>query len=188
VSGILLFRQEALNKLSAPEELDAAVRLVTPARWLATAALVTLAGTILLWALFGVTYHTVDGIGVIQRADSGRVARVWIPAAQALSVHSGQQATVRLAGLNGALHGRVIAVAETPTSAAQLADLERDDPALRALHAAGQVVGVSIELLTTPKMSRSFDGYSVHASLIGAPMHPIETLFPRHPTAADAPE
>ncbi len=186
MSGILLFRQEALNKLSEPEELDSAVQLVTPARWLAAAALVTLAAAAILWALFGVTYHTVDGSGVIEMRETQRIARVYVPAAAALTVRTGQRATLRVAGSSLPLHGQVISIAETPESTRQLVELEGNDPALAALHRHGQLVAVSIELNPVTPRSPSLAGYSIRATITGAPMRPIETLFPQH-RAADTP-
>jgi len=178
VSGILLFRQEALNKLTAPEELDSAVQLVTPSRWLAVAALVTLAVTVALWAIFGVTYHTVDGVGVIQNGETGRIARVYVPAAGALTVREGQPVILRIAGSSTPAHGRIVAIAESPEPATQLAEFERNDPALAALHAGGQLVAVTVALPPVATGGPTLAGYAIHATITGEAMRPIETLFP----------
>lgn len=179
MSGILLFRKEALDKLNAPEDLDTAVRLVTPSRWLALAALLSLVITATLWGLFGMTYQTVEGAGVIELRNTDRTARVYVSAAGAPTVRIGQVASVRVPGMNNPLRGNVVSIDSTPEKATALAELEAADPSLRAHHLAGQLVGVVIRLPRATAATPTFAGYSVRCTIIESPVRPIALLFPR---------
>jgi hypothetical protein len=178
MAGILLFRQEALNKLSAPEELDAAVGLVGPASWLALAALAIITTAIMLWALLGMTYRMVDGVGVIQLRDGGRIAHLSVTAPAALSVRVGQPVSIRVPGLTIHLQGRVLAVADAPMKSEQLEELAHTDPRAAALAQSGQLVAVDVALPPSASGSAELVGYSVHATIIGEAIRPIELLFP----------
>lgn len=68
-----LFRQEALDRLSSPEQLDQLVEVVNPRAWLPLAAISSLIISALLWSIFGRLPITVIGQGILVRP--GRVVQ-----------------------------------------------------------------------------------------------------------------
>ena len=60
-----LFREEALQRLSSPEQLDQLVKIVTPYSWLPLAALSGLLGCGLLWSVKGRIPVTTTGQGAL---------------------------------------------------------------------------------------------------------------------------
>lgn len=60
-----LFRQEALDQLSSPDQLDQLMRLSRPISWLALVSLLSLVVASALWSAFGSLSVTVDGNGIL---------------------------------------------------------------------------------------------------------------------------
>jgi hypothetical protein len=178
VSGILLFRKEALDKLNAPEDLDSAVQLVTPTHWLALVALLSLVVTTTLWGLFGVTHRTLEGEGVIELAHEERLARVYVSAGGALTVRRGQAAAVRIPGMVMPVRGQVISIGAAPENGTALAEAEADNPSLQAHLREGQWVAIVVALPDAAADAATLAGYSIHCTIIGPPMRPIGLLFP----------
>jgi len=62
-----LFRQEALERLSSPEQLDQMVEIVNPMAWIPLGAIGCLAIAALLWSIFGRLPLNVKGQGILVR-------------------------------------------------------------------------------------------------------------------------
>lgn len=62
-----LFRQEALDRLSSPEQLDQLVEVISPKAWIPLVTLGGLAIAGLLWGIFGRLPLSVNGQGVLVR-------------------------------------------------------------------------------------------------------------------------
>jgi HlyD family secretion protein len=62
-----IFRQKALDRLSSPESLDQLMRVSSARDWIALLALGFVAGTALLWSIFGTLPTSVSGRGVFIR-------------------------------------------------------------------------------------------------------------------------
>jgi hypothetical protein len=77
------------------------------------------------------------------------------------------------------LRGQVISIGATPESATALAELEANDPSLRAHHLEGQLVAVVIALPEATADAATLAGYSIRCTIIGPPMRPIGLIFPR---------
>lgn len=82
-----LFRQQALDQLASPEQLDQLMHVVRPRHWLALAALGVLVSAAVLWGMFGRLPTTVMGRGVlihprkvveVQAPASGRLASLGV--------------------------------------------------------------------------------------------------------------
>jgi HlyD family secretion protein len=80
-----LFRKEALERSSSPEQLDQMMQVVSPKKWLPLAALGTLVAAGLGWSVFGRIPITVNGQGVLvypskvldfQASTSGQIQNV----------------------------------------------------------------------------------------------------------------
>jgi HlyD family secretion protein len=62
-----IFRQQALEHISSPEQLAELMRVVSPKHWLALATCAALLGVTLLWGIYGRLPTTVMGRGVLIR-------------------------------------------------------------------------------------------------------------------------
>lgn len=58
------FRKKALAEISAPEQLDKLLRVVSPFSWLALSGLVALAVSLLIWGIYGSIATRVSGKGI----------------------------------------------------------------------------------------------------------------------------
>lgn len=65
-----LFRKEALERLSSPEQLDQLMRIVTPRSWLPMSALGALIAGGLVWSIVGRIPVTTTGSGALVYADA----------------------------------------------------------------------------------------------------------------------
>ena len=62
-----IFRQEALDRLSSPEQLDLLMGVISPRAWIALAGVALLLLMVLAWAVFGTLPTTVEAQGVLLR-------------------------------------------------------------------------------------------------------------------------
>lgn len=108
-----IFRQEALERLSSPEQLDTLMQVVRPAGWLAAWTTVALLAAAVAWGFLGRIPIRVAGQGVL--LESGGIAVVASPAAgevEQLAVGVGDRVE----------EGQVIGSLAQPDLAQQLAD------------------------------------------------------------------
>lgn len=112
-----LFRQEALERLRSPDQLDKLFAPTTPMSWIALVTVLLLVLSALVWSVFGVIATKVNGTGLIidaqgviniSHATGGRLAELW--------VKSGDM--VR--------RGQVLATVEQPDLEAQIARINRE--------------------------------------------------------------
>ncbi|MBK4734000.1 NHLP bacteriocin system secretion protein [Noviherbaspirillum pedocola] len=62
-----LFRKTALESLSTPEQLDAALQVTKPRAWIALSAIALVLLAVLVWSIFGTLPANVHGQGIIMR-------------------------------------------------------------------------------------------------------------------------
>ncbi len=119
-----IYRQEALERLSSPDQFDQLMALTNPRGWIALAAAAALLLVAGLWAFLGTITVTVDGEGVLTRAggirsvnapDSGEVRSIDVKPGD--RVQPGDS-LLRLIGPSGKeqkvvspVHGRALAFA-----------------------------------------------------------------------------
>src|SRR5438132_850755 len=84
-----MFRKEALEKLSSPEQLDQLLKVTSPRGWLTLLGLGILVGAIVVWGILGSVPSTIHGHGILLHGDAvqlinapqaGRVSRVVVRA------------------------------------------------------------------------------------------------------------
>jgi len=84
-----MFRKEALEKLSSPEQLDQLLKVTSPRGWLTLLGLGILVGTIFVWSISGSIPSTIhvhgillhgDAVQLINAPQAGRVSRVVVRA------------------------------------------------------------------------------------------------------------
>jgi hypothetical protein len=88
-----MFRKEALEKLSSPEQLDQLLKVTSSKGWLALLGLGVLIGTAVVWSIFGSIPSTIKGEGMLLRGDavqlieaprSGRVTKILVSPGDAI--------------------------------------------------------------------------------------------------------
>ncbi len=91
-----MFRKEALEKLSSPEQLDQLLKVTSPRGWLALVGLSVLIEVVVIWSILGSIPSTVRGQGILIRGDavqlidapqSGRVSKLLVNAGDNLQVN-----------------------------------------------------------------------------------------------------
>ena len=96
-----LFREEAMDKMSSPDELDRLMRVTDPKGWLALIALLALVAAAVVWGVFGSVPVQVSGDkGVLLAGDSR---------SQAVSQTSGLVTDVRVEIGDHVQEGQVLA-------------------------------------------------------------------------------
>jgi HlyD family secretion protein len=82
-----LFRQQALDQSSSPEQLDLPIQIVSPQRWLAVLALGAIVTSGTIWSIFGKIPITVSGQGIlvypsqitaVQSPGTGRISKIQV--------------------------------------------------------------------------------------------------------------
>ncbi len=64
-----MFRREALEKLSSPEQLDQLLRVASPRGWVALLGVSLLVGAVAVWGVVGSIPSTIKGQGLLQRGE-----------------------------------------------------------------------------------------------------------------------
>lgn len=182
-----IFRKEALERLSSPEQLDQLMQIVTPRSWLPLAALGSLMGLGLVWSFVGKIPVTTTGRGVIVYNDpeapgtpSTELKGVsYFSAGEIAQIEPGMKVLlipdVEGAQVAGGLMGTVQSVSNpqvTTLAAAREAGLEQ----------------AYIEVVTVPDMDPNGDyhwstGASMMAPIAGMPAIARVTLEEKAPIA-----
>ena len=61
-----LFRKEAVDRVSSPEQLNDYIHVTSPAIWMALAGIICILVGAIVWGVFGNIYSTVDGAGIVK--------------------------------------------------------------------------------------------------------------------------
>jgi len=189
-----LFRQESLERLSSPEQLDQLMQIVTPKSWvpLGTLGVLVLAG--LIWSVVGRIPITVSGQGLlVEDADrEGELIGVtYFAKADGDRIQPGMDILLLPSGISeetGGIRGSVETVAESPfqtlddiqqvkeagesplqdTLIEVIADLNRDDSTMSGLEMSSPS---GAEMMIPP-------GKTVTARVTVDQRSPISFIFP----------
>ncbi len=115
-----MFRKEALEKLSSPEQLDQLLKVTSPRGWLALLGLGLLIAAVVVWGFVGSIPSTLNGQGILIRGDAvqlidapdgGQVSQLSVKAGDTIKANQ-VVATLATAGGNVEIHsprdGRVL--------------------------------------------------------------------------------
>jgi hypothetical protein len=151
-----LFREAALAELNSPDQLDQALVVTNPRRWLGLAAAGAVIAAGLLWAVFGRIETRIEAAGalVADPAPGALTAVLYVPPAELALVRPGQPVRLSPLGLAVTEHGYLEGVVESldtlpATDAARTARLGNEALA-RHLGAPGLTYEVRVRLLTGP--------------------------------------
>lgn len=176
-----IFRKEALERLSSPEQLDQLMQIVTPRSWLPLAALGGLLACGFIWSLVGRIPVTTTGRGVIVFADSspGELKGVaYFSAGEVAQIQPGMKVLlipdVEGVQIAGGLMGQVQSVSNPTVTT------------IEAAREAGLDDRAYIEVVTVPDMDENGDyhwstGASMMAPIAGMPAIARVTLAEKAP-------
>jgi hypothetical protein len=158
-----MFRKEALDRLSAVEELDELMHVTTLRSWLALLALGSLLAVAIVWALFATIPTTISGRGALTgggTSDGTLAATVFVSLDDAWQIQPGMPVKLALSAVKkeqwGLLTGTVTAVDELPASQADMLRVLDNDAFVQTLASAGLLVPVQVQL--TPNLNTT-SGY-----------------------------
>ncbi len=138
-----IFRKAALDRLSSPDQLDALLSVTSPRSWLALLTALGLLALGVVWACIGTITTGVEGQGMIAHVETLE-AVLYLPADEIEQVRIGMPAEIVPSNARrekaGFVRGEVIAIAESPTTAAVLQDTFGDGQQAQELLGAGAVV------------------------------------------------
>jgi hypothetical protein len=160
-----IFRQAALDRLSAPENLDEPLNVVPPRFWLAGLSLASLLAVAVVWALLsvvGASASTVAGGALLLEGSGPRLsAVVFVSPLDVRGVRPGMSVQLEVAAFPsaqvGLLRATVASVGTAPATTAQLVHVVGRADQARELALANQIVPVVLRLNADP---RSTNGYS----------------------------
>lgn len=180
-----IFRKEALERLSSPEQLDQLMQIVTPRSWLPLAALGSLLACGIVWSFAGRIPVTTSGRGVMVYTDppvagepsEGLVGVAYFRAGEIAQIQPGMKVLlipdVDGAQVAGGLMARVESVSNpTVTTLSAARETGREDS--------------FVEVVTVPEMEANGDyhwstGTSMMAPIAGMPAIARVTLEEKAP-------
>ncbi|MEM7771781.1 MAG: hypothetical protein AAGA75_05060 [Cyanobacteria bacterium P01_E01_bin.6] len=115
-----LFRQESLERLSSPEQLDQLMQIVTPKSWLPLGTLGALALAGLLWSVVGRIPITVTGQGLLVQSSENSaelIGATYFSKADGDRIQPGMNILLLPSGISeetGGIRGTVETVSESP--------------------------------------------------------------------------
>jgi hypothetical protein len=165
-----IFRQESLDRISSPEQLDEYIKVASPGIWLVLTALFVLLASVSVWGFTGTLPKTLTVNGIME--DNGKV--VCFIDANALSKDiKGCKAQVVPAG-NAAYDGLVSDVSLNPYSAREIAAGYESDWVAQSLVTSGYSYAVTIELSGGPVYT---GGVIARVTIITEEIKPVSYLF-----------
>ena len=85
-----IFRKEAVDRISSPEQLNDYIHVTSPAIWMALLGIIFVLIGAIVWGVFGNIYTTVSGAGVVRDHN----LTVYVKAEDRESVGTGMEITV----------------------------------------------------------------------------------------------
>ena len=139
-----IFRQESLNKIASPEQLDDYIRVVRPGHWLIIAAASVLIAALCVWGFTGTIPNTLLAPGYVA---SLRGAFCYVPPEQMPGALVGKPAVIALPG-GERVEAAVASVSAVPYSARELAERIGSEWIVEAVLSGGYAYEVALEAQT----------------------------------------
>ena len=111
-----LFRQESLERLSSPEQLDQLMQIVNSKSWIPLASVGVLMGLGLLWSIFGSISITVSGKGLIvnpANESDKLVGLAYFPTAEGQQIQPGMEILLIPEGISASHTGGIMGTVKT---------------------------------------------------------------------------
>jgi hypothetical protein len=146
------FRQQALDKLNSPDDLNELLTITSPKSWLLLGAIGLLLLSALLWGLLATIETAVPGQGVLVDSANGEMlaAVLYVSIADGKRIQPGMMAkiapdTVRREEF-GMLRATVTSVQPLPSTEAEMVAVLGSDALVQALASEGSIIEVRLAL------------------------------------------
>ncbi|NET48586.1 MAG: hypothetical protein F6K09_07615 [Merismopedia sp. SIO2A8] len=129
-----LFRQESLERLSSPEQLDQLMQIVNSRSWIPLASMGALMGIGLIWSIFGSISVTVSGKGLIVHPDSSPetlVGLAYFPSSEGQHIQPGMEVLLIPDGISASHTGGIMGTVQS-VSMPEITTLETAKNAIAA--------------------------------------------------------
>lgn len=182
-----LFQEQALERLSSPEQLDRLMPLTSPRGWLALAGIGLLLAAGLVWSFVGTVETIIKAEGVFTAPgvvvpDANLTAVAFVPAAEGYRVRTGMTVSIKPASddpqSSNHLQGTVKSVGRRPATQASVEQLLQNESWTSTTLAAGPVLQVDIELADVKSSERVFSGLPCTAQIVIQRQRPIDLVLP----------
>jgi hypothetical protein len=146
-----MFRQEALDRLSSPEELDQLMHITKPRSWIALCVIGALLAMAVVWAYTTTVTTSFDADGAITTVHGKNdIATIFVSLERARNLQKGMKAEVVLfgneSGARSVLVGHVAGVGDAPATIKRLEQVLGNQSLFRTEEDRGDVVPVTIDL------------------------------------------
>jgi HlyD family secretion protein len=149
-----MFRQQAVDKLNSPDNLNELLTVTTPKSWLLLATIGLLLGAAVVWGIFATIETTVTGNGILispDGSDNALEAVLYVTMSDGERIAPGMVArispnTVRLEEY-GMVFGRVTSVEQSPSTQSEMLEVLGNDSLVQALAVSGEIVEVRLLLI-----------------------------------------
>jgi HlyD family secretion protein len=172
-----LFRQQALDRLSSPEQLDEVLQVTNPRSWLALAGVGLLLATALAWGIWGSVPKKVRGEGMLIRGE--RLFKISSPG-------NGQLIHMNVVAGTVVTQGQVVASIERPQlveqihgARTQLEDLRSQHTNLTEFEAKDTVREIEMLALRNANLQQLIRDYEEQATWLKEKMTNQEQLLER---------
>lgn len=194
-----VFRQQALDKLNSPDDLNELLTVTSPKSWLLLAAIGLLLAAAAVWGTVATIETTVPANGILVSADgsdSNLQAVLYVSIADGKRIQPGMTARISPSTVRpeefGMVLGTVTSVQQSPSTQADMLAVLGNDALVQSLAASGAIVEVRLALQADGSTASGYDWTSADgppARLWGGVLsdgfvvvnqqHPIELVLAR---------
>jgi hypothetical protein len=158
-----IFRQQALDKLNSPDDLNELLTVTSPKSWLWLGAMGLLLFAAFLWGLFATIETAVPGRGVLVESGNGDrlEAVLYVSIADGKRIQPGMTAKIAPSTVRreefGMLLATVTSVQQSPSTQAEMLAVLGNDALVQSLASAGSIIEVRLELQEDSSTESGYD-------------------------------
>ncbi len=164
-----LFRQNSLDRISSPDQLNDYIKVSNPSIWMVLTALFIILGAVFVWGITGSLPTSISISGVAQDGE----AVCYLDTESAGGVRTGQKVTIKIPGDDTSYLGVVKEVGTMPMSPSEISAELNSDYLSHVLSGEGFAVKVVVESLKV----YIADGTLLNLRIVTDEVRPIDFLL-----------
>lgn len=154
-----IFRQQALDKLQSPDDLNELMMVTSPRSWLLLAAISLLLLSAVTWGFFATIETSVSGSGIITTVREGATeveatdvqAVLYVSVADGKRIRPQMEARISPSTIRreeyGMLLARVTSVNQIPSTQEEMLNILKNDALVQSLASSGAIIEVRLDLV-----------------------------------------